>query len=284
MVRSGLRPAGRRRALALLVLCGTLLLTATGCSDEPPPLALSSGEPVAGKVAYQTDEGVFVQPIGGRPSLVAAGAGYPRWSADGKRLAAVRGRDILVIGADSAPQAVARADQPRAVAWGPAGDWLYFTDADRVRAVHLRDGRQRVVARGFTFRELDIHPDGRTLVATVRSGGVRIRSFDLAGGESRELARGCSASFSPDGELVTNLLGGHREIGLISTDSGRTRRVLEAPDGVTYDNQYWTNHPDWIAGETEGRRNDIILIHARTGAVHRVTDVGDAARGDVFIE
>ncbi len=267
-----------------MALCGASLLTASGCSDEPPPLAPASGGPVAGKVAFQTDEGVFVQPIGGRPSLVVAGAGYPRWSADGTRLAAVRGHDILVIGTDSAPRAVARAEQPRAVAWDPAGDWLYFTDADRVRAVHIGDGRLRVIASGFTFRELDIHPDGTAMVATVRSGGVRIRSFELPGGSSRELARGCSASYSPDGGLVTNLLSGHREIGLISADDGRTRRVLKAPGGVTYDNQFWTNHPDWIAGETEGRRNDIILIHARTGAVHRLTDVGDAGRGDVFIE
>ena len=164
------------------------------------------------------------------------------------------------------------------------GRRVYFTDGKKVRAVNLADGSERIVARGYTFRELDLHPGGARMVSTVRSGGVRIRSFDLSSGGSRELAKGCSASFSPDGKLVTNLLSGHDRIGLISPDDGSRRRVLKAPDGLTYDNQFWTNDPNWIAGETEGRQRDIILIHSRTGNVLRVTNVGDATRGDVYID
>ncbi len=272
------------RLIAAAALGGTFLLAACADAPEPKPAAASPAPPVEGVAAFQRGDHVYLQNIGGEPRLLSRNTSWPRWSPDGTMIVAVRGREIVEFTLNGGgARVLARADDPRAVAWHPTGRQVFFTDGDRVRAVDRESLKDWTVARDYTFRELDVSPDGRRLVTTVRDFGVKIRMVDIRSGESRELADGCSASFSPGGEFVTNLLSGHRQIALLSPRDGSQLRVLDAPAGLEYDNQYWTNHPDWVAGESEGDRRDVILIHAGDGRVFRVTDVGDASRADVFI-
>ncbi len=262
------------------------LLLLTSCSDatNSPPTGQASGLAIRGAVAYQRGQDVFVKDFGGRPRLVAKNASFPRWSPDGDSLVVVNGNKIIEVDVKSkARKTLATASDPRAVAWSSSGDRVFFTDGRRVRVVDRHSLKTRVVARGHTFRELDIDPTGRRLVSTVRGSGISIRLFDLETGESERLAKGCSASFSPDGTLVSNLVSGHRQLVLLSSANGKRARILNAPKGIKYDNHFWTNHPDWIAGELEGRETDIVLINAIDGSVHRITQVGDASRADIFI-
>jgi hypothetical protein len=274
-----------RRAISttLLILAGVAL---SGCGDsngsaESTPIAESS---LSYSVAYQRGDDVFVKDHDAEPRLLVRNATHPRWDPDGSRVATVSARNILVVDAHSGEATtVATAADPVTVAWHPSGERLFFTDRNMVRIVDLETQAVSTVVEGHRVLELDVAPDGTTLVGTVRRSGYAIRVFDLEAGNSRNIARGCSASISPDGKMVTNLLSGHRNLDLIKPANGDRVRLLDAPDGVVYDNQYWTNHPDWIAGELEGDKRDIVLINATDGRVRRVTDEGTASRGDVFI-
>ncbi len=111
-----------------------------------------------------------------------------------------------------------------------------------------------------------------------------MRVFDLRTGESKHLSDGCSASYSPDGSLVSKLVSGHRKLALLNATSGKAVRTLSASKGIKYDNHFWTNHPDWIAGELEGNNTDVLIINTKNGAIRRITKVGNASRADVYIQ
>lgn len=278
------RHAPFARTFAALVLSASTLLTMTACGEQSgsgdASLSMAS-TPLS--VTYQRGEDVMVAVRGQDPLVLIPGASYPRFSPDGRHVAAVRGRDIVVAPVDGGEaRRIAGAESPRAVAWAPTGDRVFFTDGKLVRVVDVGSGEDRVVARGHTVLELDAGPNG-SLVGTVKGFGYAIYRFDVETGEAIELADGCSASLSPDGARVTNLLDGHTQLELLAADDGRRVGILDAPAGVKYDNHMWTNHSDWIAGELEGERRDIVLIHAVDGRVKQVTADGAATRGDVFI-
>lgn len=266
----------------------TALLTAlvlAGCgeaADESTPVPSMESHPMVLSVVYERGDDVMIRRRGGAAARLLAGARYPRFSADGTQVAAVRGSSVVVVSAEGGEdRVVARGDAPQAVAWDAAGKRVYFSDGKRIQVVDADGGQVTTVRDGYRVLELDAGPDG-ALVGTVKGLGYAIYRFP-PDGEPEKLAAGCSASFSPDGALVSNLLDGHRGMSLMSVRNGVPSRSITAPGEIRYDNHVWTNHPDWIAGETEGERHDIVLIHAVDGRVLRVTDDGDAHRGDVFI-
>jgi len=276
----------RCRSWIVLLVAMASGLAVAGCGDPDPPLPAESSEPppLTGTAAFQRGSDVYVQDIGGAPRLLVENASYPRWSPDGESVAVVSGKRILVVDAGSGKaREIARADDPVAVAWHPDGNRVFYTDGKSVRAAPASGGASDVIATGYRLLEMDVGPGGRTLVGTHKGFDYEIVWFDFERGENRTLEPGCSASFSPDGALVSNLLGGHQRLALISVANGGHARVLNTPGEVRYDNHFWTNHPDWIAGELEGDRRDIVLIHAGDGRIRKVTDVGNASRGDVHI-
>lgn len=277
-----------------MFLVGLLTLsTLTGCGNASSP----SGAKIAtdetrvlselprGAVVFERPDGIYRQTLGERkPELLARDATYPRWSHDGKQVAFVRGRKIMRMdAAGGEPEALAEAGDPRAVAWMPGGDEILFTDGKKVRGVQLQTRAVREIASGYTFRELDVSHDGRHMVATVRGLGPRIRVFDLATGKSRELSAGCSASFSPDSQRVTRNEDGHRALSLVDTAGGKVTGAIHSPQGTPFDNQFWSNHPDWVASQTEGKITDILIHHIPTDRFAQITTSGDVGRPDLFI-
>jgi len=276
-----------RRLFPVLLLAAAL----TGCGNSPSSAGpaeadRSIAELPRGAVVFERPDGVYRMDLGGRgPVLLAAKGAYPRWSHDGRRVAFVRGRDIMVVdAAGGEPVALARADEPRAVAWMPGGKEVLFSDGKKVRGVNVETRAERDVVSGYTFRELDVSHDGLQLVATIRGLGPRIRVFDLARGGSRELSAGCSASFSPDGKLITRNEDGHRKLSLVDAARGKSGGAVHAPPGATFDNQFWSNDPDWIVSQTEGKSTDLLIHHVPSDRVAQVTRLGDAGRPDLFIE
>jgi Tol biopolymer transport system component len=281
-----LRGGHRRRTVGWLVaaLLAAVTLSACGDSTDSVDKAAIGQSRLSFSVVYEKDGDIYLRESDGPSRRVLENASYPRWSPDGSRFAAVAGRGIVVVGTGGRVSRVAKAGDPRAITWHPSGRAVFFSDGERVRVVDLDSGETRVVVEGYRALELDAGPGGRTLVATVRRlGGYAIRLFDLVSGDSRALSRGCSASLSPDGRLVTSLLNDHRRLELLAAVDGHRIRLLEAPAGITFDNHYWTNDPHWIAAETEGEQRDIILVNADDARVWRATSDGDAGRGDVFI-
>ncbi len=274
-----------RRFLAIFLFPMLAVAALSACGEAPeevqPRNAAKDGLTVS--VVYQSGNDIHVIHRGESPRVVLKGASYPRFSPDAERVVAVRGREIVVVPSrGGASRVIATAESPRAVAWSDSGDRVFYSDGDRVMVVNADGGRVRAAWSGQRVLELDAGPDDR-LVGTVKGFGYAIFLFDPGVGEAHRLASGCSASFSPDGRLVSNLLDGHRSMAFLPARPGVESRKIKAPDGIQYDNHMWTNHPDWIAGELEGDRRDIILINTRDGRVRRVTEDGNASRGDVFI-
>ncbi len=257
-------------------------------ADAPAVAAQASATELAsqiqGAVAYEYNGGIYRTDIGQANAVCLAPEGtYPRWSPDGARLAFVVQRTITCMDADGRNAVtVAEADQPRAVAWYPDGQSILFTDGDEIKSAPVEGGASRTVVKGYDFRELDISVDACRLIATVMRP-TRLRAFDLDAGKSRTLAKGCSASLSPDGARVTNNLRGHKRLALLSWDDGTELGVVAAPEGHKFDNQFWSNHPDWLASMTEGRDGDIFIHRISVDRAFRITALGGCDRPDLFV-
>lgn len=277
-------------SVGLLIAFGVIV---AGCGQRRAPLpgtALLLEAPTelrGARLLFQRPDGVWFLELG-KPAAerVAEGGRWPRWSPDGRAFAFVRGNSIFLRdAATGAERELAAARKPRAVAFHPQGNEVWYTDGARVMAVSVNGGAPREALTGAEFMELALSPDGRFAVATVRAlGGYRVARFDLPAGERRDIARGCSAGVSADGRLITVNRGGHDRLDLFDAESGAFSRELLAPPDVRLDNQQWSNHPDWMAAVIEGERQDIVIQRVSDGRVWRVTDVGDADRPDLWVE
>ncbi len=262
---------GLRALLALLALL-TLLGVAPGCRRASEPVPVPDAATVAlpaGFVVCEGQGGIWrIDLPGGGFRLIAPGGVWPRVSPEGTRMAFLRGGRICVAdpqGGNGRELAAVR--EPRALAWHPAGTEVWYTEGEGLLAVAVADGTTREVLAGPRCYEIDVADAGRRLVATVKGiAGYRLQGWDFVDGRERSLGRGCSASLDPSGRLVTNNAGAHDRLELLDWDTGAVRRVLEAPAGMRVDNQFWSNHPAWIAGVSEEAVPRLVLMRVEDGA------------------
>ncbi len=272
----------------LLLLTGLCVGAQSGVAALPAEghsrLAHEAG--IRGAVVFQRPDGIYRQNIGSTGAVCLATNGtYPRWSPDGRFVAFVRENRILRVPADGGPaEPLAHVDSPRAVAYHPNAQEVLFTDGEMTRSVSVTSRTVRTVVEGFAFRELDATVDGRQLVATVKGLGFQVRAFDLITGRQWKIAGGCSASLSPDGARVTNNSSDHRKLLLRRWDDGSLAAEVSAPPGRTFDNQFWSNDPDWIASVTDDKTRDVFIHRVSDDRAFQVTTVGDADRPDLFVE
>jgi len=286
----------RRYLFSLAVVGSAAVLFAAWAITGPQGSAPESspGSPKAlpaaaaglkGAVVYHHRGGIYKTVLGTTKAVPLAKKGaYPRWSPDGRHVVFLDGHRVMQVDANGEGlEVLATVEEPRVVNYHPNGEEVLFTDAENVKSVHLPSGEVRVVAEGFWFGEIDINRDSSRLIATVKRFGYELRAFDLARGRNRSFARGCSASLSPDATLVTNLGGDHKELALRAWSDGNVRRVIHAPPGLKFDNQFWSNHPDWIASQSEGDASDIYIHRVSTDTPYRATFTGDCSRPDLFV-
>lgn len=241
---------------------------------------------IAGKVVYQRPDGIYVVGLhGDRPRRIVENGSYPRWSPDGRLIAFVRGNAIMTVAADGGkPRQIAEAQQARAVCFAPDGRAVFFSDGNRLRRVALETPAVSEVLQDGEFREIDVAAGGRRLAATIRTPfGLKVRAFDLRNGASRTVASGCSASMPPDGTLITVNGGGHERLFFHRWDNLHRTGFISAPPGMQFDNQYWSNHRQWIVSIAEGTRQDVYVHHVPSDTAYRVTDSGDCVRADLHV-
>jgi uncharacterized protein (TIRG00374 family) len=255
-------------------------------SDAAGAPAKSHLDRLSGKIVYQRPDGIYVLDLGeNKPRRIAPYGSYPRWSPDGRRIAFVHDNAIMTVMADGGKmRKVAAAQQARAVCFAPDGRSILFSDGNHVRRVDLDSLAVSEVLRDGEFREIGIAGNGGKLAATIRIRfGYRVRVFDLQNGTDRTVAGGCSASLSPGGELVTVLGGDHEKLFFHRWDNLQRSGYVSAPAGMKFDNQYWSNHQQWIISTSEGAHHDIYVHHVPSDTAYRVTTSGDCDRGDLYV-
>ena len=243
---------------------------------------------VRGKIVYQRPDGIYLLDLRDKtPKRVVPYGTYPRWSPDGGRFVFVHGNDIMLADAEGREvRKIAVAERARAVCFAPDGKSVLFSDGRFLKKVEVATGLVTTLLQNNEFREFDLAPDGTRLAATVRTLlGTKVLAFDLAGGrkERTVASNGCSASLSPDGQLITVNGASHKKLDLYDWQTLRPAGAVSAPAGFKFDNQYWSNHPEWLVSTSEGSRQDIYLHHIPSNTASRVTSSGNCDRADLFV-
>lgn len=290
----------RFAGVVAVLLAGFLLLfPGPGKGDQPAPLetkkSIVSPDPagqeyekkIRGKIVYQRPDGIYLLTLPEKTSkrLVPYGT-YPRWSPDGARVVFVNNNEIMLVDAEGRDvRKIAAAEKARAVSFAPDGKSVLFTDGTWLKKVELATGGVTRLLENNEFREVDLAADGKLLAATVRTLlGTRVIIYDLGKGlEERPVARGCSPSFSPDGRLLTVNGDKHTKLHLYDWQTLQPVGFVSAPAGLKFDNQFWSNHAQWLISTSEGAGADIYLHHVPSDTAYRMTSTGDCDRADLFV-
>ncbi|AGF79149.1 hypothetical protein UWK_02613 [Desulfocapsa sulfexigens DSM 10523] len=239
-----------------------------------------------GKIVYQRPDGIYMITVGEKsPQHLLNYGTNPRWSPNGKQIAFVHGNAILILTVkDGTVKQLATASKAKALCFFPDGKSVIFTDDKLLRRVDIKSRKIKTLLQGEQFYEVDIAKDGKRLTATVRGlTGFKVRIYDLQSNSNHTVSRGCSASISPDGSKVTVNGGKHRILHIHQWDSLKKIGQIHAPTGKQFDNQLWSNSPQWLVSTTEGKRRDLFLHHINSDSSFQITTSGDCDRGDLYV-
>jgi eukaryotic-like serine/threonine-protein kinase len=179
---------------------------------------------------------------------------HPRWSPDGKRIAAVgaSGRVVQSVyvfdaqsGATKTLTAPPKAGEVSSVVWTSDSKSVIYVRADSVEAVvgsaaHVirhdvdRDRAESIAWTSRNGTHLDVLGDGR-LILDARSPSDNLREVSIAGGanSSRWITRGNSSDrqpvYAPDGKslLFSSNRSGNLDLWMVTADGGTVKRVTE---------------------------------------------------------
>lgn len=260
---------------------GLRRLTTTQWSDEPQ--LSPNGTQIAftrdverPDLGPSDDSTVYVMSATGiRERRLGLGHG-PRWSPDGRSIACVRNRRVVVL--DLARGVASTLSLGREPAWSPDGERLAFVryhDGEDERDtwselfIARRDGSQRRELDPSTER-LRISrpvwsPDGSTIAALVAYAGSEetdgVWLLNASTGAARTLLRGNYTAFewSPDGiqaAFVRQLSYDEERLGVVAVRTGAVRYL--APASPDYESIAWSTDGVEIGFVRSGREVDSV--------------------------
>ncbi len=276
-----------------VIVIGILLVPEGGGNTEARTILLSTRTaktveqlPVKGRLLYERSEGIYLTDLAtGEVTKMVTGGRYPRWSPDGKSFACIRGKYIVHITlAGNIEKVLAEVQKGKALCFSADGKAVLYTDGRKLKRVEVNSLTQSILPSGGRLMELDMSEDGKLLAATEKTiRGYKVKVYTLPDFTERNAVRGCSASLSPYGEYVTVNSNDHQKLYLYSTVTKRKLITLAASETAKFDNQFWTNHPDWLVSTAEGDLHDIWVHSVVDGAMYQLTFTGDCDRADLFI-
>ena len=258
--------------------------TVNSASIEPQQQELPQGPP-AGRLVYQRSDGIYVLDTTSKEEIRVTTSGtFPRWSPDGRYIAFLDHDSLQLMTADGKNQkSLAKTSGGVTLCFSRDGKSIFYTDADTVRKIDLASGTVSMVLSGHLVLEIDTSVDGRLLVATERIfGGYQVVSIHVPDGAIQVVSRGCSASISPGGRITVNG-GNHRELFMFSSRTYARENALLMVDGKKFDNQFWSNHEDWLTSKSEGDEENIYIHHVPSGAAFQMTRSGGCDRANLFV-
>ncbi len=239
-----------------------------------------------GRIVFQRPDGIYIQIVGeGKSKRIIEGGRYPRWSNDGEQIVFLKGNKVMVARFDGKRvKEIAVSVKPQAVCFYPDGEHILYIDGKSIMIASTRNFHVVKLLEGYNFKELDISDDGKKVAATVKNiSGYSVKLFDLGNSKARTVARGCSATLSPDGRLVASNESSHKTLRIFDSDSLKLIGGIHAPDHDLFDNQKWSNDRDWLVSTSEKNGNNIFIHSVSSDTAYQITVDGDCDRGDLYI-
>ena len=266
--------------ILLLLGCGRGVHSEEG--SPTPSVSLPQELQTAGLTCQRGEHIVIHDPIAASTPRELAKGIWPRWNADGTWIAFLQGTRICRVFPETGTvEILSEGRNPRTLAVPKVGTEIWYSDSGKVYAVDVTTKEIRVVTENFEPLEMDVV--GNEILGTIKVfGGYRVRVRNVTTGEDLEVGTGCSASFSPDGSQVTRNERDHVRLALHDKISTDIQTHLTAPEGRKTDDQFWSNHPDWVVSMDEASGH-IYAHRVSDNQVFRITAEGGGNRPDLWV-
>ncbi|MBN1809906.1 MAG: carboxypeptidase regulatory-like domain-containing protein [Planctomycetes bacterium] len=280
------------RALRFFVVVVALVLAArlaagADAGEQAKLDALDAA--IDGTILYTQGGRVYTAVIGTWTPVDLGDGNYARWSPDGQKIAVLHNGNLYVMDADGGNRTLILSGliwNINPIDYHANGTEILFTQNNYgLRAVDIATHSLRDVATFHKyFGEPAVCLSGERMVARQDHWLYAI----TPGVGDREYTSGaCSPGISPCGAYVMNNTGTHTTLEIRDWD-GSNKFTLDAttcqPDGE-WDNQHWSNHPDYIAVQGEVLvTGEVYIMHVSANDCTRVTWVGNTRYPDLYVE
>ena len=151
--------------------------------------------------------------------------------------------------------------------------------------LRVQQGEQEYVER-TVFRDADEHgEDEQSEVDPACLARSTCVSASLSAAHQRS-RRAAASTFSRSTAQTHSRTSRDNATRTMDTSTRRITAPLNrmiAPSGLKFDNQFWSNHPDWIVSQSEGTYVDVYIHQISASRAIRVTDSGDCNRADLYV-
>ena len=242
---------------------------------------------LSAKIVYQRPDGIYEIAVGEKTAhrLVNYGTN-PRWSPDGQQVAFIHGNAIMLLSKKTGKiQLLAKATKAKSLCFFPDGKSVVYTDNKFLRLVTIASGKISTLLTGGPFYEVDMADNNNQVAVTVKTlFSYKVQVINLQNGSIHTVSKGCSASLSPDGNTVTVNSQNHRVLSIFDWKQLTRVAKIHAPTGLQFDNQLWSNSPEWLSSTAGGDIGNIYLHHFPSDTSYRITSSGDCDRADLYVQ